>query len=266
MAGNRVHDKNYLKEKQISTKPALIPIIQTRSMKAKSFSKDKKGDKREKLSVKLSDKLERLNNIDILSPIEIADGEKALVSGSETESVCNDGVEISINGSDDEDEFPEVTEPGEILSSEDESCDNPQSQKSTQVASKVVKVNRQNTTASGGDGSGRQRGNNTVKSHQSQFDKFEHLHLDPDFRDFVKGIVVDQQNENDRRKDSGHSGHSDPKQPKQAVTTHKPLHRSGDKGTEIAEICNANESPVLHNRRHSLIKSPSDTTIYSPGL
>ena len=41
MAGNRVHDKNYLKEKQISTKPALIPIIQTRSMKAKSFTKDK---------------------------------------------------------------------------------------------------------------------------------------------------------------------------------------------------------------------------------
>ena len=69
------------------TKPNLVPIIQTQGMKAK-----------EKLSKEaLATELAELNAIDKLTSDEIADGDE----------ICNDGVQLSVQGSDFEDDFPE---------------------------------------------------------------------------------------------------------------------------------------------------------------
>ena len=73
------------------------PIIQTRGMKAKALLTNKNNENelvRQQESVNLSEELDKLNSIDELSSCEIADGG--------LNEVDHDGVELSVNGSDDE--------------------------------------------------------------------------------------------------------------------------------------------------------------------
>ena len=119
----------------------------------------------------LNKELSKLNDIDTLSPSEVAAGDnvfedsnddhqEAELNNSPRNEINHDGVELSVRGS--EDEFTE--ELGELVSSDEE--DLPES--SSRVASKVVRVNNKRT---------------------SKLDKFAHLRNDPDFRDFLKEIV-----------------------------------------------------------------------------
>ena len=95
--------------------------------------------------------------------------------------VDHDGVELSVNGSDDEFAAEEgatetdAAEPGELQSSGEESSP------VRRVPSKVVKVSRakptNNTSLAGG----------AHKKHA----KFDHLWNDPDFKDFLHEMVND---------------------------------------------------------------------------
>ena len=155
----------------------------------------------------------KLNQIDLLTPLEIAEGDKVL------NDVCHDGVELSINGSDFEDEegdnngpvanneshgagidhvqdqdtlddSDQVTaqgpEAGEIISSSDDDELPVREENSRKVASKVVKVSRRN------DGNRRDDGPLTSKGQgQERFSKFIHLRDDPDFKAFLGEMVDD---------------------------------------------------------------------------
>ena len=101
--------------KLMSTK--VVPIIQTRGMKAKAIN----GLMVEIMQDGQSSELEKLNEIDAMTQNEIVDGEAVL------NEIDHDGVELSVQGSDNEFAAEEgeienastaVTEPGEITSSE----------------------------------------------------------------------------------------------------------------------------------------------------
>ena len=106
----------------------VTPIIQTRGMKKKAAKLN------QKVTSEISDELNQLNKIDKLTHDEILGGETMF---EEEDSIAHDGVEISINGLDDETDFLEVAdaaEPGELISSDEDVNFN------SSVASKVVKV------------------------------------------------------------------------------------------------------------------------------
>ena len=115
-----IEDKNHSnrngKQNKLSkTITKIVPIIQTRGMKAKEkicslTNKEKESE------------LKKLNQIDQLLPHEIAGGD---VSSDEEGEICNDGVELSINGSELDEEFPEESsgEPGKIIASDEDDVD-----------------------------------------------------------------------------------------------------------------------------------------------
>ena len=159
----RSRSKSVPKVKKVS------PIIETRAMKAKKVNTNK--------VLVSSDDIDILNRIDLLTAAEIA-GEQQIA-----DEISHDGVVLSIHGSDDEDDFPEVettevskendramtsndTEPGEISSSDKE--DNLAAPAvRNHVASKVTKVS----------------------NHNDRFGKFDHLRQDPDFKSFLNEVV-----------------------------------------------------------------------------
>ena len=151
----------------------VVPIIQTRSLKAKL--------------VIARTEIDKLNAIDTLTSTEVADGDE--LAGD----VSHDRIVLSI-GSDLEDEFPEHEPPhpegpeaGEVFSSEEEvttitaatSNDNGNKVVSrSRVASKVIKVSNPQLN---------------IQSHGSQdtskFTKFSQLRNDPDFKQFLNEMV-----------------------------------------------------------------------------
>ena len=82
------------------------------------------------------------------------------------------------------------------------------------------------------------------ENNRSRLDKFAHLKADPEFKEFLKEIV-DQQVKADRAE-------------RRADYSHSPVHRNGSKGRSKPKKGMVNQ-PFL-------VKSPSDTTLYSPGL
>ena len=112
------NNKNFEgRSRSIAVKSKVIPIIQTRGMKAKQGEKGKNITQKE---------INKLLAIDDLNPAELFAGEE----------ICNDGVEITVPGSDlddfpddfdndndscQEDSQPSLMEPGEIESSGNES-------------------------------------------------------------------------------------------------------------------------------------------------
>ena len=143
-----------------------------------------------------------------LTDIELIDSQTSseIIDGNAVaDNVDHDGVELSIHGSDIDDFSDEETrrdeqeghESGEIVSSEDESS-----------AQAVPARNKQN-----------------------KLEKFQHWKNDPDFGEFIDGIL-------DKK-------------------------LSGKIATATATTSKATEKGGQGN---SLIKSPSDTTLYSPGL
>ena len=130
---NHQEISNIPKDKKVERNVTkVIPIIQTHGMKAKN-AKNALDTQKEILN---------LNRIDHLSSVEFVDGENAL---NDDTVVDHDGVELSIDGSDLDEQFPE-NEPGEIPSSdsedETETVSTPQVQPKKRVKSKVIKVNK----------------------------------------------------------------------------------------------------------------------------
>ena len=131
------------------------PIIQTRGMK-KLANDVKRKRKNKEIELDLQNEIQKLNEIDNLTSSEIADGDKAFE---------DNGVELSINGSDLEDDFPETSvdglnneeEIGMVSLSEEEEIEFSSTHKPT-VSSKVVKVNQK-----------------MVNERSDKFSKFSHL-------------------------------------------------------------------------------------------
>ena len=144
----------------------------------------------------------------------------------------NDGVVLSVRGSDDkfakeeDDDNQDQAEPGEVLSSDNDMDYSPQ----PQVRSKVSKVT-------------------STKRKSSLLDKFEYLRHDPDFKVFLNDVLDERE---DRRKLS--------EEQDQEGTNRKK--NTGTKGTYVA---NNEENEKLVGKTQ-LMKSPSDSTLYSPGL
>ena len=94
------------------SRPKLIPIIQTCGMKARAnIPADQDTD------------IQKILSIDNLSPVEFAAADQVV---NDNDSGANqDGIDLSIQGSDFEDEVDETArnEPGEITSSDNESED-----------------------------------------------------------------------------------------------------------------------------------------------
>ena len=224
----------------------VVPIIQTRGMKAKI--------------VRISQQdIEQLDEIDKQTSVEFVDGERSFENETADDDHDHDGVELSVAGSD-IDDFPE-TEPGEVSSSSEE--DEPEARHSQKVASKVVKIpNRTDTAAETED----------------KYAKFRHLHNDPDFRSFLGEMVDDRM-----KKSSRLTEHSEKRKHKlktnKGMDSDNLLHSSEDTVEDTAQGHETEHVPQFsHDKRISkdtvqspgllrnLHKSPSDTTLYSPGL
>ena len=110
---NAVMPRVFSKKPKVNNKVKITPIIQTRAMKEKAAVKVKTKTPVVSNLNKLSDEaidtgkeLAFLNRIDTLTSDEIVGGN---VESDDDEGVYHDGVELSIQGSDVDDDFPEVS-------------------------------------------------------------------------------------------------------------------------------------------------------------
>ena len=188
--------------------------------------------------------LSELNKLDTHTEFEISEGNAAVGANL----IDHDGIELSVNGSDleefisdDETETQYGTvsesnqdhlqqEPGEIFSDEEDTV-------TVTLPKEKSKDKRIPKLASNG-----------------KFSKFQHLKDDPEFNDFLDSMLD--------RKLSG-----------KVTETSKvnSQNQKGKKGNDDLDIEQPNQSSKrlsnnVVNRTHQIIKSPSDTTLYSPGL
>ena len=178
----------------------VVPIIQTRGMKAKAAKINNNIVEMPRKVVVTQKEVNQLDSIDKLTSNEIVDGDPIV-----EDEVCHDGVELSINGSDIDEDFPEdqpnastvgtttntaggsdqevsegkqdLQEPGEISSSEDE-----YEPECGRVRSKVVKL--------------------SSKTKSDKFGKFSHLYQDPDFKQFLNEVIDERTSSSKVRKSS----------------------------------------------------------------
>ena len=260
------------KTKTAKTKTKVTSIIQTRGMKTKAARLTRE---------QIESELKKLSQIDSLTSCELADGEQGL--NDEDSDVNHDGVELSVNGSDFEDDIEDPRtsgtseppaqghidsttesdveemnngiEPGELSSSEDEVDVRPKKS----VASKVVRAEKEKIPCK--------------EQNNDRFSKFKHLREDPDFRDFLFEVLDDRDklSVHERKRGgancvdcniSGSSGKRDKSKSGYDTDNHPntPFGQSSQNGHQ-QEIKN---NSVVHPNR--LFKSPSDTTLYSPGF
>ena len=221
----------------------VVPRIQTCGMKAK-IARISQQD------------IEQLDEIDKQTSVEFVDGERSFEDETADDVHDHDGVELSVAGSD-IDDFPE-TEPGEVSSSSEE--DEPETRHSQKVASKVVKIpNRMDTAAEAED----------------KYAKFRHLRNDPDFRSFLGEMVDDRMKKSSRLTERSEKG-------KHKLKTNKDMDSDNLLHFSEEDTAQGHETEHVpqfsHDKRiskdtvqspgllHNLHKSPSDTTLYSPGL
>ena len=271
----------------------VTPIIQTRAMKLK-LANDGKDDQ-------VNKELEDLNTIDALTSNEIVDGDRVFDDSNgkmqeddnNDQQINHDGVELSISGSDieefggDSERLPTTpshhsndseSENGEVFSEDESDVERDGHQVS--VASKIVKVSKDTP--------------------RSRFDKFSHLREDPEFRDFVKELIHDEhsgnkknkdshcrknkssrsrsrsrsRSNNNRRHDRDHHHCHRSSSSRRSLSKDKDKHRRSGKGdcdcernTSDYEMNSSNvEIRQRRQRQVPLIKSPSDSTLYSPAL
>ena len=220
-------NKNKNKSK---TGGAFMPVIQTRRMKAAQQLAD--FEKNE---------LELFNQIDRLNDSEIAGGDQVFEEDDDSNSVLHDEVVLSVNGSDDDQFTEEVSqtenEPGEVQNSSSDGEDTSHN-RSQAVASKVVKIRKRRDRSESSD----------------RFKKFKSLKDDPDFHDFLKELLTDDDNDTRKKGRSKSASTKDRQQQQQ----HGELIHDHDQSFL--------SPPHQVQRQLPLIKSPSDTTIYRPGL
>ena len=190
--------------------------------------------------------IDRLNAIDALTTEEFVSGE-TVNNGDE---IDHDGVELSIQGSDiDDDLTDDRTEPGEIGSSDEEVRKSPKQskQRHNTVQSKVVKV-----------------GENS----RSRFNKFSHLRNDPEFKDFLEEII---DNRVEKKNKAGRKGNANDNLDVEnvdvsAVCESAIVDVANHDNHENQNLENENINTPKNEHCRQLIKSLSDTTIYSPAL
>ena len=139
-------------------------------------------------------------------------------------------VRMSKNTNFDQDEVG--SEPGEILSSDDEAVDstcNPVQQPSTSANRAVISSVKDKSSHVG-----------------KSYAKFQHLKDDPEFNDFLDNML-------DRKLSNKTTDHTENR------TTR------GESAANIQDIGKNNNSNRAMQKPH-LVKSPSDTTLYTPGL
>ena len=182
---------------KVVPKKKFTPIIQTRKMKAQHLSV-LATNKLKNNKIDRSQELQKLNLIDTLTSNEIVDGDV------DREEIMHDRVELSINGLDIKDfleneqtnaaaaaaddeggsDSPTDPEPGQILSSEDESDHDHELHR--RVASKVVKPTTKR------QGKEKDKSNSNKSRQSSQPNNYDHLRNDPDFRRFLDEMVDDR--------------------------------------------------------------------------
>ena len=242
---NAIPTKNteVVKENEKIKKKAVTPIIQTRGMKNRSRSKLMLPQ----VQTDFEEEMQRLNAIDKLNPVEIADGN--LSEEVSDDMVNHDGVVLSVQGSDIE-EFPDgepaanqpesdnssnenvtETEHGEI-SSDKETEAGRAARKQPKIASKIVVVPRERK-----DNQDRQHVNGSAN-------KYSHLRNDPEFRVFLDEML-----------DSCMAARGSPAIKEVDNTANTTPHH--DKDSRARRASKNLVSPF---------KSSSDTTIYTPGL
>ena len=98
-----------------------------------------------------------------------------------------------------------------------------------------------------------------TKDTDTKTDKFSHLHNDPDFKLFLKEMVDERIAGSSKEKGRGQSSQSKDRRrgSSSAVRNEKGSNLDLELSDQIVE---------KHTLKPSAIKSPSDTTIYSPGL
>ena len=169
------------------------------------------------------DSVTRLEPVKLTSELTAIDSQTfhEFVGGNDTagegETICHDGIAIDIHSSDNENEFPndnttaqntsksprsslpkvqQESESGELSSSEDEDF---MDRSRPRITSKVVIVTKDPNV-------------NTIMC--NKFDKFSHLHNDPDFKSFLSDMVDEKiagqrQSGGVRNKSTDRVGHHD---------------------------------------------------------
>ena len=208
-----------------------------------SRSRKAKFDNAKKVS-KNSDPTQHyeIEDIDNHTLSEIAEGSAIAVASTSSENIEHDGVKLSINGSDidefsdEEDQHSQQYEPGAILTSDEEEVAQVQVvQKPAPAAQPVRRV------VTNKDGS------INAKSAAPKFQKFYHLKDDPEFNEFLD-VVLDKKLSDRKVIENQQNGGS--------TSENKSRKKAGKKGNEQSQ----------QKQHNNLIKSPSDTTLYSPGL
>ena len=275
------------KEKLNETHLSFKPIIQTRRMRANAQKE-----------INSQEEIEKLNNIDKLTPFEIAEGDK--VSGEN--EIYHDGVDLCIDGSDFEEdgeicprnknkerneEDSDGAESGEIYSSSDDEYDDEPPKR--QVASKVIRANKSPKIAPTSNKTtpdDRYQSKDNLGSRSANGNKYNHLKNDPEFREFLAEIIGDQTRSRNARDHSEHDEQmarslSDSKG-KSKESRRRGMAGIGDCGcTDTIEDASSVVVPNNSNKQNAqqvnynqqqcpttplTFKSPSDTTLYSPGL
>ena len=220
---------------------------------------------------------------------------------NDDDGIDHDGIELTINRTDLDNDFPDTEtncesnavvededEPGQLSSSEDEevviALESPARKHRHSVASKVMKVNNYDRSS---------RDNDCDK----RFQKFQHLKDDPDFRCFLSEIVDDEiaTTSHNRINKSNGKESGEPSSRKQGLSAvmlaqdrvsnvnnqhvskvesgeqlvensllTQPNVRSGNNIEGVGIECDG--TPTGKTPVCNLIKSPSDTTLYTPGL
>ena len=155
--GTKVNIKSGVAKAKSKTNK-VIPIIETRCMKVKRAL--------EQLNLDAEKELKDLNNIDTLSSFEIAAGDKI----DDEREIHHDGVDLSIDGSDFEEEGNLSnhwrSDEGMVSDSDGEAGKDNESDSPRRIKSKVVRVSK-----------------SPRRSSSEKKNKYAHLKDDPEFRE-----------------------------------------------------------------------------------
>ena len=239
------HDKRKTKVKVKSK--IVVPMKQTRSRMIKaparfiesSLNVQNVSKGRKTLSKKDID-MQDFDHIDLQTNSEIVGGDT--VALGRPQLVDHDGVELSINGSD-LDEFSD-----EENRVENETLGNSNDQQSTGEPGEILSSGEEDAVSSV-----TKIVPPKVVSKTNRMDKFSHLKDDPDFNKFLDQML--DRKISDKTENFGRKKGMDNKNQNATV------------GAGMINFVNKQNDNVVHNRMgHNLVKSPSDTTLYTPGL
>ena len=234
--------KNNQATKQTRSRIVKLPVryLDLENDKIGKNKLDKQGHRGNKFS-KVKSKIDfdhDIATIDLHTDSEITGGNEVAVE--------HDGVELSVNGSDldefsDEDsmeiEAPRSNQPHHLRQNRSQYTQNSEPGEivsDTEDTLELEQVSQRRPAAT-------VAATKTKVGHAGVFEKFKHLKHDPEFNDFIDSILDKKLSD------------------KRVVQKTDP--RQGNNTNKQIQESNTNA-----NHTHKMLKSPSDTTLYSPGL